>query len=246
MDFLNKRIKRSCLIFSLLILIVGCNKENTLNHNSFLNNKEANFDGAKIYVLHQLQIKKLEAISTTDPFNSVNHHIGMINKLIDTPLVDIHSAQIQQLQTVMKNNQYNQTGWNTVVKEALSSLAKSETNGAALRDKYLLKQYLINNKATILHTFKIKQQHLAYDAFVRFAITVDIDADGHFNLPILNNSNDRIVAIVDMTQVRNARYQAIIFEATESNINMKNLNTNNTQQMNKTVQEIATDLVLNI
>ena len=49
-----------------------------------------------------------------------------------------------------------------------------------------------------------------------------------------------------MTQVRNARYQTIIFEATESNINMKNLNTNNTQQMNKTVQEIATDLVLNI
>ncbi|WP_163922820.1 hypothetical protein [Photobacterium sp. Alg240-V54] len=231
---------------SLLILIVGCNDENTLSHNSFLNKKESNFDGAKIYLLHQRQITKLEAISNTDSFISVNHHIGMMNKIIDTPLVDIHFAQIQQLQTVMKNNQYNQASWNSVVKEALSSLAKSETNGAALRVKYRLKQYVINNKTAMLHAFKIQQQYLAYDAFVKLATTIDIDADGHFDLPVLYNSKDRIVAIVDMTQVRNARYQAIIFEATESNINMKNLNTNNTQQMNKTVQEIATDLVLNI
>ncbi|SMY33409.1 hypothetical protein [Photobacterium andalusiense] len=246
MDFLNKRIKRSCLILSLLILIVGCNKENTLSHNSFLNNKEANFDGAKIYVLHQRQIKELEAISKNDSFNSVNHHIGMINKLIDTPLVDIHSAQIQQLQTVMKSNQYNQPGWNAVVKEALSSLAESKSSGATLRTKYQLKQYIIDNKTAIMDAFKIQQQHLAYDAFVRLAITVDIDADGHFDLPILNNSNDRIVTIVDMTQVRNARYQAIIFETNESNINIKSLNANNTQQINKTVQEIATNLALRI
>ncbi len=92
----------------------------------------------------------------------------------------------------------------------------------------------------------MQRQRIAYAAFVKLARKVDVDSDGNFDLPILNHQDDRILAIVDMTQVKNARYQAIVFETNESNINIKDFNANNTQQINKTVQEIVTQLALKI
>lgn len=237
-------------MLSLIILslfIVGCNNDNHLNHNSFLNKKEANFEGAKMYILHQRQILQLEAIIANKSFSSLNKNIGLMNALMGTPLVDINLLQVQQLQTLMQGYQYIQSDWDTVVKETLLSLTTSDNNsGTALRSKYQLKQYIIRNSAFISNTFNMQRQRIAYDAFVQLSREVDIDSDGGFDLPRLNNQDDRIVVIVDMTQVKNARYQAIIFEANESNINIKEFNVNNTQRMNKTVQEIVTQLALRI
>ncbi|PSW47264.1 hypothetical protein [Photobacterium kishitanii] len=245
MDFLNKKIMLSLIIP--LLLIGGCNNDNHLSHDSFLNKKEANFDGAKMYVLHQRQISQLETIIEKQSFISLGNDINVMNALIDTPLVDINPAQVQQLQTIMQGYQYTQPDWNAVVKETLLSLTTSDNDsGQALRVKYQLKQHIIKNSTFISNAINMQRQRIAYAAFVKLARKVDVDSDGNFDLPILNHQDDRILAIVDMTQVKNARYQAIVFEANESNINIKDFNANNTQQINKTVQEIVTQLALKI
>ena len=244
MGVINKYI-RAVVFVGFLLLLIGCGDNNRLDHDSYLKSKDADFDGAVMYVLHQHQITQLEAMTENKAFASLENNINFINVLMSEPLTDINFKQIKLLQTMLQGYQYSPSGWDTVIKDTLLSLTNlDKNNGAALRAKYRLKQYIRHNKDVISNTFESQRQLIAYGKFVSLARLVDVGSDGRFDLPILNNQGDSIIAIVDMTRVKNARYQAIVFKINNKNINTKEMNIGNTQRMNRSLQEIVTKLVI--
>ncbi len=92
-----------------------------------------------MYVLHQRQISQLETTIEKQSFISLGNDINVMNALIDTPLVDINPAQVQQLQTIMQGYQYTQPDWNAVVKETLLSLTTSDNDSGQALSKVSIK-----------------------------------------------------------------------------------------------------------